>query len=254
MQHSGALVALDTNVLMGKLDVVKGLSFLIENINMGLFIPCTVMRELDANKVRVKGARDAIVFIEQENARVNRKIFLEPAVSEKGRINDDTIVLSCKNNKVMLLLSDDTALRLKANNAGYNLSCISVEGKSAEELFSEIANFFRIEFMDFELKEDTVGSVKKLTAKIASVIYHEKVYPVVERELGRDLLPFYLPEGLDQSLSSLLAYVSKNSHLFTSTLPRSSIKIISKLSSKKVTTADLQLILDIFGVSSEGWI
>ncbi|EHY65126.1 hypothetical protein NERG_01572 [Nematocida ausubeli] len=52
MHFSGALIALDTNVLMGKLPVIKSLCFLIEDINMGLFLPCTVMRELDCLKVK----------------------------------------------------------------------------------------------------------------------------------------------------------------------------------------------------------
>lgn len=250
MQYYGVLVALDTNILISNIQTIRSLAFLIEDINIGLFIPRTVIRELDAIKTVKPNARAAISFIEQENARINRKIFVEPSVSEKGAINDDSIILSCRNNGILLLLSDDTALRIKASNSGYNLVAISVQKKTAQEILQEITDFFGIEFMDYDMKDDTVGTMKKLTAQVASAIYYEKVYPIAKRELGEEMVFIYLPSDLNLSLSSLLKYVSKNAHLFSSILSRSSIKMLSRFANEKVTVEDLQTILDIFGVSS----
>ncbi|EIJ94787.1 hypothetical protein NEPAR06_1584 [Nematocida parisii] len=249
MHYTGALIAVDTNILMGKLQIIRHLSFLIEDVNISFFIPCTVIRELDALKVHNPSARAAILFLEQENARENCKIFIEPAIIEKGDTNDDSIVISCKNNKILLLLSDDTALRLKANNANFGMHSMSVENKTASALYTEIINFFQISFMECEMKDDHVGTIKKNTACVASAVYYKKVLPIMKRELGEDMLQFYLPPGLDQSLSSLLKYVAKNHHLFTGYLSKSSISIISQFASKKVDEDDLRTILDIFSVS-----
>ncbi|KAI5160286.1 hypothetical protein NEAUS03_1040 [Nematocida ausubeli] len=250
MHFSGALIALDTNVLMGKLPVIKSLCFLIEDINMGLFLPCTVMRELDCLKVKKPSARAAILFIEQENARENCKIFIEHAVTEKGSTNDDSIVFSCQKNNISLLISDDTALRLKANNAGNGLHSISVENKTAKDLLLEITELFQMHFMECEMKDDFVGTAKKVTAQIAFTIYHRRILPIVERELGADMMHFYVPCDIDCSLSSLLRYVGKNNHhLFGRYFSKSSLSIMSKLASKKVDEDDLRTILSLFNVS-----
>ncbi|KAH9385549.1 uncharacterized protein NEMAJ01_0445 [Nematocida major] len=254
MQCNDTLVAVDTNVLMGKLHVLKGLSHIFEDIGMALFVPKTVSRELDRLKTDNASAREALHFIEQETARSNRKVFMEPFVEETGSTNDDSIVISCWNNRIPILLSDDKAMRLKANSAEEKgLVSISVGGKTAAELFDEMAQLLGMHFMECDMKEDDfVGDIKKMTARAAFLIYHRRVLPTVERELGKDLAQFYLPEGLEHSLSSLLEYVLKNHQLFRGMLSNASIKIITKLHKKCVTEQEIALLLDVFGVSFGG--
>ncbi|OAG31808.1 hypothetical protein NEDG_00283 [Nematocida displodere] len=246
------LVGVDTNVLLDTLETLKETTRQMNTIHVAFFIPRMVLRELDALKVNNPSARVALRFLEDESVRPNPKVVLEEAVSSAGQNNDDSIAIACQMNNVTLLLSNDTALRLKVQSLG--TPAISTLGKSPDRLFKQIReNLVEIDFMEFQLHDDHVTPAQNIKASIAELIYAEKIHPLLTKELGEEMIPFFVKPEVLTSLDALVRFTVKNYSLFSTMLPRSSKPILTKLAKTAIEHKDIESILYLFGVGVPQW-
>lgn len=249
---AGFYVAVDTNVFIDSLEGLKGASRILNPMNIKFLVPWVVTRELDSLKTTRKSARDALKFIEEESNRINAKVKVEPQTNLKCDQNDDSIAVTCQMNKIYLLLSNDRALRIKVQ--AYGIPAISTYGKSPEKLAREIKeNLGSIDFMEFEIHEDTVTPHQSMQASVAEAIYVQKIVPTMKKEIGEDLVSFYMPQEARSSLSLLIRQVVKHFSLFSSILPVTSKRILQKISGADISYEDAERLFLIFGLEIPSW-
>ncbi|KAI5191810.1 hypothetical protein NECID01_1655 [Nematocida sp. AWRm77] len=227
-------VGVDTNVFLDTLECLKGLIKHINSINMGLFVPSVVLRELDGLKTNSPAARTALHFIESESTRTNKKVYLEPSIKKKGENNDDTFGLACHMNNVSVILSNDTALRIKVQSIG--TPALSTHGKSPDLLFKEIQEYVEKfdDFMEYELRDDMSTPIQNMNTSIAQELYNRKIHPILVQELGEELVPMYTPKEISISLEVLIKYVIKNYSLFDGKIPRFAKKPLKSSASQRL--------------------
>lgn len=248
------LVGIDTNVFLDSLDILKELGRHMNAINMCMFVPCTVIRELDSLKGSALTARRAIEYIESEVKRkINSQIKVEASVVQKGETNDDTIALACKRNNAHVIITNDTALRIKVSSFG--MTALSSIGKSANTLFQEIKDTMKeIDFMECEFQEDPLTPLQEINAQVACIIYTERVLPILSKEIGQEMVSVYLPQSLSKSLEDLVAYIIKNYGMFRSSFPKSALQMLKKMPKRNIDVKDMEKLLFIMGLSIPKWL
>jgi rRNA-processing protein FCF1 len=249
-------LVLDTNVLMSSLDTLESLMAHINPINMQIYVPEVVVRELDNLKKRSPEANRASLFLEYHAARANPKVVIEP-VSEytpaAGK-SDDIILGECKKIKHPFLLSNDINLRLKAISSG--VKCICPGERSAGSIFKEVISKVKhIDFMEYHLPEDNVIAETVEKNRIAKAIYYSKVRPVFVKEVGEEMIKHFIKNEQSITLETLLRTVLKNYSIFHSLLPKNGKNVLRKtLQSLRDNKSDfeenMESILFIFGMSS----
>ncbi|KAI5185613.1 hypothetical protein NEHOM01_0939 [Nematocida homosporus] len=247
------LIGVDTNVFLDSLECVKRLVVHLNSLNAGIFVPRVIIRELDAIKTKSATAREATKYILSEMGRsVNQKVFVENSIEVQGQTNDDTFAIACLNNHVDIILTNDTALRVKSISAG--TPAIATVGKTAEDLCREIEEHLKdSDFMETELRGDYVGERNSVESSVAHLIYTKRLHPKLVKELGADLISDYVPDTIAYSLSAQLKYIVKNYETFTGMLPRYAKGIFQGKLKKELELADIEEILLILGIDPPEW-
>jgi len=248
-----ALVGVDTNVFLDSLECLRCLIRHMNRMDIAIFVPSITVRELDKLKEKSTAARTALAFIETESNRQNPRLYVEESIKIKGKENDDTFALACQMNSVSVILSNDTALRIKAGSVG--TPALGTIGKVSDFLFEEIKkNIENSEsFMVYELKDDQESEIYDMRAAIAKEIYAKKLEPILKEEVGEDLIPYYTPKELSSSIEAIVKYTVRNYGLFEGELPRFGKKILQQMLKQKITKQDIEEILCIFGVEQPKW-
>ncbi|KAI5181353.1 hypothetical protein NEOKW01_1547 [Nematocida sp. AWRm80] len=243
------LIGVDTNVFLEDTGNIFGLIGYISSMNMRIFIPKTVIWELDKLKTSNKLARIALNKIELECATGKEsRILLEPAIKKTAASNDDTIIQSCKEHNVSVILSNDRALLTKAHSEG--IPCTDTTNKKDSSLFAEVRSLVQeVTFMEFDINDDQPQSKTHLERAAARKIFSEVLLGVLEKEIGVEMFDFLLPDDIYTSLMAQIRYILKNYQLFKNILPHCAKPLLSKYKTQRsLSEEDIQFVLGLFGL------
>lgn len=243
----------DTNIFMSHLDIIGRLYEDEFPVDVSMSISKVVLAELDYNKTRSVGAREAIRFIE--------KVYNTSSTELEGRLREDRVevvsdthpVTEIKNNDDRILdfaskqvhpivLTGDKAFYLKCKC--HNVESILVHGTvSYEDLKLKILKAYTdIEPMDID---DTYGptSDEEIKKRIRDKLL-PTVLMIMEKAIGRPYVLFFPDDLRMVTLDFLLDLVIKENHLFHSYLPKKSKAILQDLRGR-IKTAQREELLEL---------